>query len=43
MEVLEGFSCALGARVYVFAYVYVRVYTYTYARTVSEVYIDIVS
>jgi len=29
--------------VYVYAYVYVRVRIHIYARTVSEVYIDIVS
>jgi len=32
-----------GARVYVYAYMYVRVHIHIRARTVSEVYIDIVS
>jgi len=35
-------ACA-GARVYVYAYVYVRVHIHIHARTVSGVYIDIVS
>ena len=39
----EVVLASAGARVYVYTYVHVRIHIHIRARTVSEVYIDIVS